>query len=72
MLTNKKFVKWARDHVIVLVSHNERGHEPIEEKGYDGKVVRACPLYPGMTCREHCDVAVDTDAPRDPDLVKER
>ena len=27
----------------------------------DGKVVRKCPLYPGMTCREHCDVAVDAE-----------
>ena len=50
--------------------HNERGHDAIDEKGYDGKPTRACPLYPGLTCRDHCDAAVDVDAPRDEFLTK--
>jgi len=54
----------------VFIVHNERGHDPVEEKGYDGKKVRNCPLYPGMTCRDHCDAAVDVDAPRDEALTK--
>lgn len=52
------------------MAHNELGHEPVEAEDYDGKTVRNCPLYPGMTCREHCDVAVDADAARDPELIK--
>ncbi len=28
-----------------------------------------CPLYPGMTCREHCDAAVDIETERDDELT---
>jgi len=28
-----------------------------------------CPLYPGLTCREHVDAAVDIESTRDEDLV---
>lgn len=55
---------------MVLIAHNELGHEPIEGKDYDGKTKRACPLYPGMTCREHCDASVDVDVARIPGLTK--
>ena len=70
MLTNKKFIKFAKDNLVVLIVHNERGHDAVEEKGYDGKTVPMCPLYPGMTCRDHCDAAVDVDAPRDENITK--
>ncbi|MDA1196297.1 MAG: hypothetical protein O2894_14100 [Planctomycetota bacterium] len=53
----------------MLVAHNELGHEPVEETDYDGKTVRRCPLYPGMTCREHVDAAVDIESRRDEALV---
>lgn len=70
MLTNKKFIEWANAHVVTLVAHNELGHDPIEQTGYDGETVRNCPLYPGMTCREHCDAAVDIDVAREEGLTK--
>lgn len=50
---------------MVLIAHNELGHDPVDKKDYNGKPVRACPLYPGMTCREHCDAAVDIESTRD-------
>ena len=53
----------------MLIAHNELGHDPVEAKGYDGTVERRCPLYPGMTCREHVDAAVDIESTRDEDLV---
>ncbi len=48
----------------MLVSHNELGHDAIEEEGEDGETVERCPLYPGMTCRQHLDVSVQTDNSR--------
>jgi hypothetical protein len=65
VLTNKGFIKWATEHVVVLISHNELGHDAIEEKGEDGETTERCPLYPGMTCRQHLDVSVQTDNSRD-------
>jgi hypothetical protein len=56
--------------VIVLVAHNELGHEPEEVEGEDGEVVARCPLYPGVTCREHLNIAVDIDIARQEDLPK--
>ena len=53
----------------MLIPHNELGHDPIEVKGYDGKVEQQCPLYPGITCRDHVDAAVDVETTRDEDLV---
>jgi hypothetical protein len=70
VLTNKKFIKFAREELVVLIAHNELGHDSVEEKGYDGKTRRACPLYPGMTCREHCDASVDVDVAREEGLTK--
>ena len=54
----------------MLIVHNERGHDSIEAKGYDGEPVFNCTLYPGLTCQQHCDAAVDVDGPRDEFLVK--
>lgn len=54
---------------MVLIPHNELGHDPVEVKGYDGKVVEECPLYPGITCRDHVNAAVDVETTRDEDLV---
>lgn len=53
----------------MLVPHNELGHDPIEVEGYGGKVEQQCPLYPGITCRDHVDAAVDIETTRDEDLV---
>ncbi len=68
MLTNKSFIKWANENIIVLIAHNELGHEGIVDKNVTGEDNRRCPLYPGMTCREHLDVAVETDTSRDDEL----
>ncbi len=54
---------------MVLIPHNELGHDPIEVKGYDGKPEAQCPLYPGITCRDHVNAAVDIESTRDEDLV---
>lgn len=66
-MTNKGFIKWADEHVVVLISHNELGHDPVKVE-VDGKQVERCPLYPGLTCRQHCDIAVETDNSRDETL----
>jgi hypothetical protein len=70
VLVNPGFVKWANERVVVVVPHNELGHEPIEVEGPDGEVVERCPLYPGLTCREHLNLAVDVDVARGEDLIK--
>ena len=67
MLTNKGFMKWADESVVVLVSHNELGHEELEVEE-DGETLKKCPLYPGLTCRQHLDIAVATDNSRDETL----
>ena len=60
-------MKWADESVVVLVSHNELGHEELEVEE-DGKTIKKCPLYPGLTCRQHLDIAVATDNSRDETL----
>jgi len=69
VLTNAGFIGWANEHVVVLIAHNELGHEPERIEGATGDAER-CPLYPGMTCRDHLNAAVDIDAARDEDLVQ--
>ena len=68
MLTNKGFIKWANEHVVVLISHNELGHEEIVDEGVTGEGGRHCPLYPGLTCRQHLDISVETSNSRDEEL----
>jgi len=53
----------------VLIAHNELGHDPVDGTDYDGKPARMCPLYPGVTCREHVDAAVDLETERDDELT---
>lgn len=61
MLETTAFVRWANANVVTLFAHNELGHEAVEVETEDeGKVAR-CPLYPGLTCRDHLNVAVDID-----------
>lgn len=52
------------------MAHNELLHDAIEIEGADGEVTRACPLYPGLTCRDHLNVAVDIDNARGEGLVQ--
>ena len=54
---------------MVLIAHNELGHDTEEVENATGDDARRCPLYPGMTCRDHLNVAVDIDTARDEDLV---
>lgn len=56
--------------MVVLVAHNELLHDAIETRGADGGIVRACPLYPGLACRDHLNAAVDIDNARSEDLVR--
>ncbi len=53
-----------------MIAHNELGHDPVDGKDYDGKPVRMCPLYPGMTCRDHTDAAVDIDTAKGEGLTR--
>ena len=69
VLTNKPFVRWANEHLVVLVAHNEYGHDPEVVENATGGEEEVCPLYPGMTCREHLNAAVDVDTARDENLV---
>lgn len=70
VLTNRSFVRWANENVVVLVSHNELGHDAEIVENATGSETERCPLYPGMTCRDHLNAAVDVDNARDEDLVK--
>lgn len=70
VLENSDFVRWTHEAVALLVAHNELGHE--QEEGTDsyGKPVKRCTLYPGLSCRDHLDAAVDVDVARDEELVQ--
>ena len=54
----------------MLIAHNEMGHDEEEVKGDDGETVSMCTLYPGMTCRQHVDIAVEVDNSREDDLPR--
>jgi hypothetical protein len=69
VLTQAGFVRWANEHLVVLVAHNELGHDPVVNENATGDEAKRCPLYPGMTCREHLNAAVDIDTARDEELV---
>lgn len=70
VLTNEVFVRWANEHLVVIVAHNDLGHDPVEVEGEDGEKEERCPLYPGLVCRDHLDAAVDIDNARGEGLVK--
>src|SRR5688572_22242494 len=70
VLENKDFIRWSHEAVVMLVAHNERGHEEKSETDSYGKAVKRCTLYPGLSCSEHLDVAVDIDTARADGLVK--
>ncbi|MGE0193101.1 MAG: hypothetical protein AB7T63_13790 [Planctomycetota bacterium] len=74
MLDDKGFQAWAGEHVVVLVAHNELGHDEVEvtEEGPDGVpvVVRRCPLYPGLSCRDHLDIEVSVTNSREAHLPR--
>ena len=69
VLTNTAFFRWANENVIVLVAHNELGHDVTEVENATGGEDEQCSLYPGLTCREHLNAAVDIDTARDEELV---
>ena len=56
--------------VVLLVAHNERGHEEKAETDSYGKPVKRCSLYPGLACGDHVDAAVDIDTAREDGLIK--
>ena len=55
MLENEDFVKWANENIVVVVGHNDTGHDATVEDA-KGKKVAGCPLYPGLQCKEHQDI----------------
>jgi hypothetical protein len=69
VLHDAEFVRFANEHVVPLVAHNEMLHDQEEAKGADGAVTKRCALYPGLRCRDHVDAAVDVDNARGEDLV---
>ena len=52
------------------MAHNELLHEAVEVEGEDGEKTTACPLYPGLRCRDHLNAAVDVDNARAEGLVR--
>jgi hypothetical protein len=70
VLVNKDFITWSHDALVCFVSHNELGHAAEEGTDSYGDPVKRCSLYPGLTCRDHIDAAVDVDTARGDGLVK--
>src|SRR5688572_12330485 len=70
VLDNKDFIRWSHEAVVLLVAHNELGHEEKKEADSYGNPVKRCTLYPGLTCFEHLDAAVDIDNARGDGLIK--
>ena len=62
--------RWSHEAVVLLIAHNELGHEEKRETDSYGNPVKHCTLYPGLTCFEHVDAAVDIDNARGDGLVK--
>ena len=46
VLTQAGFVRWANEHLVVLVAHNELGHDPVVNENATGDEAHRCPLYP--------------------------
>lgn len=70
VLENKDFVRWSQEGVVLLVAHNELGHEEKQETDSYGNAVKRCTLYPGLACADHLNAAVDIDNARADGLVK--
>ena len=68
VLTNKSFIKWAHDHMIVLIAHNELLHEEHPAKEEGGRP--ECSLYPGLRCRDHLNITVETENSREEHLPR--
>lgn len=64
------FRAWAAKHVVVLFAHNERGHEEDRATDAEGRETRSCTLYPGLSCRDHLDIAVQTQNAREEHLPR--
>jgi len=62
VLENEDFVKFANENVICVVGHNDTGHAA-EVEDAKGKKAPGCPLYPGMTCKEHQDIMGEVGRP---------
>lgn len=52
MLDNEDFVKFANENIICVVGHNDTGH-PAEIEDEKGNKTPGCPLYPGLSCKDH-------------------
>lgn len=61
-------MKWANENVVVLIAHNELGHDELEPEKEGGEP--RCPLYPGLRCRDHLNIAVDTENSREEHLPR--
>ena len=70
VLESKDFARWSEESVVLLVTHDERQHEEKTEIDSYGNTVKRCTLYPGLSCAQHVDAAVEVDTARGEDLVK--
>jgi hypothetical protein len=62
VLENEDFVKWANENIVVVVGHNDTGHEAVVEDA-KGKKSPGCALYPGLQCKEHADIMNTVGSP---------
>jgi hypothetical protein len=69
VLLARDFVRFANEHVVAFVAHNERLHDTVEVE-VDGEKVQRCSRYAGLTCRDHVRAAVDVDNAREEGMVQ--
>lgn len=64
------FVRWATERLVVVVAHNDLGHDPVEVEGGAGEKEERCSLHPGLVSHAHLDAAVDVVSARGEGLAK--
>ena len=71
MLDNDDFIAWSNETIVAVVGHNgavggKEDHKPATEKDPKTKEEReVCPVYPGLTCKEHQDLRAAFSNPPD-------
>ncbi len=71
MLDNDDFIAWSNENIVAVVGHNgavggKEDHKPATEKDPKTKEEReVCPVYPGLTCKEHQDLRAAFSNPPD-------
>jgi hypothetical protein len=71
VLDNDDFIAWSNENIVAVVGHNgatggKEDHKPVTEKDAKTKEEReVCPVYPGLTCKEHQDLRAAFSNPPD-------